>query len=167
MSKRIIGLIVSHSENYVIGKNNEIPWRGKYPEDLKRFKCITEGCTIIMGRNTWESIGRRPLPKRKNIVITSHDLNNTVETYKSIPKALEAHRNSDIWFIGGFKIYVEALNYVNVIDITLIPEYISENDCGLVFLPNIVTHSPEWVCESFNNPDDTRISHYRATHTKK
>ncbi|HIO89084.1 MAG TPA: dihydrofolate reductase, partial [Candidatus Marinimicrobia bacterium] len=64
------GILVAVSPEGIIGKDNSIPWH--YPEDLKRFKKLTLGKTVIMGRNTWESIPekQRPLPDRRNIVIT-------------------------------------------------------------------------------------------------
>ena len=64
----IISLIVAAAENGVIGKDNKLPWH--LPDDLKRFKELTKGHTIIMGRKTYESIGR-PLPDRRNIVLSS------------------------------------------------------------------------------------------------
>lgn len=67
-SVKPLSLIVAHSLNRVIGKGNKLPWH--LPEDLKRFKAITTGRAIIMGRSTWESIGSKPLPKRDNIILT-------------------------------------------------------------------------------------------------
>lgn len=64
----IVSLIVAAAENGVIGKDNKLPWQ--LPDDLKRFKEITKGSVIIMGRKTYESIGR-PLPERRNIVLSS------------------------------------------------------------------------------------------------
>jgi len=66
------GILVAVSPEGIIGKDNSIPWH--YPEDLKRFKKLTLGKTVIMGRNTWESIPekQRPLPDRRNIVITKN-----------------------------------------------------------------------------------------------
>ncbi|MEM1175177.1 MAG: dihydrofolate reductase, partial [Pseudomonadota bacterium] len=63
----LISLIVAASSNGVIGVDGDLPWR--LPDDLKRFKALTTGKPVIMGRKTWESIGR-PLPNRQNIVIT-------------------------------------------------------------------------------------------------
>src|SRR6266496_1835331 len=68
---KTLSLIYATSENHVIGKDNKLPWR--LSADLKRFKALTQGHSIIMGRRTFESIGR-PLPGRQNIVLT-HDLN--------------------------------------------------------------------------------------------
>ncbi len=64
----MISIIVAVSEDWGIGKDNELLWH--IPEDLKRFKSLTLGKTVIMGKKTWESLPRKPLPGRKNIVLT-------------------------------------------------------------------------------------------------
>jgi len=91
----------------VIGVNGILPWH--YPVDLRRFKQRTLGATIIMGRLTWESIGCKKLPKRRNVVITSAQLPH-VETFLSIDDAL-LHCDGQIWFIGGAMLYEAALSY--------------------------------------------------------
>jgi len=119
----MIGMIVAISANDVIGVNNSIPWN--YPLDIKRFGEVTRDSTVIMGRNTWESIGR-PLPKRRNIVITSKQLTvEGIETFTSVKEAL-ATTSGNVWFIGGRKIYEEALRLgvVELIDVTRIPDHI-------------------------------------------
>jgi dihydrofolate reductase len=82
------GILVAVSPEGIIGKDNSIPWH--YPEDLKRFKKLTLGKTVIMGRNTWESIPekQRPLPDRRNIVITRTNMKD-VECFSSIEKAVD------------------------------------------------------------------------------
>src|SRR6185295_12074192 len=82
----VIGLIVAVSPEGVIGLGGRIPWR--HPGDLKRFKRMTTGATVIMGRKTWESIGK-PLANRRNIVI-SHSVIDTpgVDTFSNIGDAL-------------------------------------------------------------------------------
>ena len=125
------GILVATSPEGIIGKNNTIPWH--YPEDLKRFKRLTIGKTVIMGRNTWESLPIKPLPDRRNIVITSGSINN-VEYFKTIDKALETC-TGDIWFIGGAGIYEEAMKLADCIDMTLVPDNISGKNC--VHFPKI------------------------------
>ena len=66
-----ISIIVAIAQNNAIGKDNDLIWH--ISDDLKRFKALTSGHTVIMGRNTWNSLPRRPLPKRRNIVLT-HDV---------------------------------------------------------------------------------------------
>jgi len=93
-----------------IGYQNKLPW-DKLSGDLQRFKQLTDGQTIIMGRNTWDSLPFRPLPNRQNIVVTSNPLSSTFNSTKTVSFAyltqnLEDYKNA--WLIGGAKI-VEAL----------------------------------------------------------
>lgn len=104
----------------VIGANGTLPWH--YPADLRRFKERTLGATIIMGRLTWESIGCKKLPKRRNVVITTAQLPH-VETFLSIDEALLLC-DGPIWFIGGAKLYESALSYCDLVDITHVPDEI-------------------------------------------
>lgn len=108
----MLSLIVAMSENRVIGVDNRLPWH--IPEDLKRFKKITSGHAIIMGRKTFESIGK-PLPNRTNIVITRNKdyLVEGVVTCFSLREAVEwagrAPGSEEIFIIGGGEIFKEAL----------------------------------------------------------
>jgi len=112
--------IVAMSPQRVIGLDGKLPWH--YPSDLKRFRKRTLGTTIIMGRKTWESLGEKTLPKRRNIVITNSHLTG-VETFSSINTALE-QCDDDIWFIGGAMLYETALPYCDFVDITHIPDQV-------------------------------------------
>ena len=119
------GILVAVSPEGIIGKDNSIPWH--YSADLKRFKRLTLGKTVIMGRRTWESLPVKPLPDRRNIVITRTSLDD-VECFPSIDDALGTC-NGDVWFIGGAGIYQEALGKVDIIDMTLVPDNISGEGC--------------------------------------
>ncbi len=136
------GILVAISPEGIIGKDNTIPWH--YSEDLKRFKRLTIGKTVIMGRNTWESLPIKPLPERRNIVITRSLIEN-VECFKSINEALKTCEG-DIWFIGGAGIYEEAMDLADCIDMTLVPDSISGNNC--IYFPKV---GNEWQ-ESKENP---------------
>jgi len=125
------GILVATSPEGIIGKDNTIPWH--YSEDLKRFKRLTIGKTVIMGRNTWESLPIKPLPERRNIVITRSLIEN-VECFRSIDEALKTC-NGDIWFIGGAGIYEEAMDLADCIDMTLVPDNIIGNNC--IYFPKI------------------------------
>ena len=125
------GILVAISPEGIIGKDNTIPWH--YSEDLKRFKRLTIGKTVIMGRNTWESLPIKPLPDRRNIVITRSLIEN-VECFKSINEALKTCEG-DIWFIGGAGIYEEAMDLADCIDMTLVPDSISGNNC--IYFPKV------------------------------
>ncbi|OIR21677.1 MAG: hypothetical protein BEU01_02155 [Marine Group III euryarchaeote CG-Epi4] len=125
------GILVATSPEGVIGKDNAIPWY--YSEDLKRFKRLTIGKTVIMGRNTWESLPIKPLPERRNIVITKSSLEG-VECFTSIDKAVDSCEG-DIWFIGGAGIYKEAMDLADCIDMTLVPDNVSGDSC--IYFPGI------------------------------
>ena len=115
---RSIIAIVAMNQDRVIGKDGDLPWH--YSEDLKRFKRKTIGATIIMGRKTWESIGSRPLPERRNIVISRSPVAN-IECYSSVEKAVE-EVDDDIWIIGGGQIYNCALVYCDAVDVTWVTD---------------------------------------------
>lgn len=116
-----IALIVAMTrERRVIGKRNALPWH--IPEDLKRFKEITLGHPIVMGRKTFESIGR-PLPKRENIVISrNRDWRHTdVKVFHSFEDVMENYANEDrVFVIGGSEIFKIALPYAEELFITWI-----------------------------------------------
>ena len=127
-----IGAIAAMTRNRVIGLHNDIPWR--YPADWARFKQVTLGGSIIMGRKTWESIGSKPLPKRQNIVITRSKLNG-VSCAGSIEQSLALAEREAVWFIGGGKVYAQALPYCDFLDITWVPDEITAD--GVIHFPNI------------------------------
>ena len=106
----MVNLIVACSLNNVIGSNNEIPWH--ISEDLKHFKEKTLNQCVIMGRKTFESIGR-PLPGRENIVITSKEnyrKKDCIITTDSLEKAIKKSNHlKEIFIIGGERVYKEAL----------------------------------------------------------
>ena len=102
----MISIIVAVSEDWGIGKDNELLWH--ISEDLKRFKRLTTGNTVIMGKKTWESLPRKPLPGRKNIVLTDNPkeiIENAVTCY-SIDDALsKCSSDEEIFIMGGGSIY--------------------------------------------------------------
>ncbi len=121
------------SSNRVIGAYNSLPWH--LSEDLKHFKFLTTGHTIIMGRKTYESIGR-PLPNRRNIVISRNIKNSYdgTEVVHSIEDAFSISKNdSEIFIIGGANIYEQALSFVDYLYITEIKKSYS----GDTFFPEI------------------------------
>jgi dihydrofolate reductase len=102
----MISIIVAVSEDLGIGKNNDLLWH--LPEDLRRFKKLTYGNTVIMGKRTWESLPKRPLPGRKNVVITDmpHESFENAVTAYSIEDALaKCEKEEEIFIIGGGSIY--------------------------------------------------------------
>ncbi len=118
MSGPRISLIAALAKNRVIGIENRLPW--KLPEDLTHFKSLTLGHPVLMGRKTFESL-RRPLPERRNIVITrSADYRPAgCETAASIPDAIALCGGEDeIFFIGGAQLYKQVLPLVDRLYLT-------------------------------------------------
>lgn len=132
----MIALIAAISENNCIGKSDTLPWY--IPEDLKRFKKITTGHTVIMGRKTWESIPEkfRPLPNRTNIVITrntAYPVPEGVLLYHSVEEALK-HVEGDSMIIGGGEIYAQSIDLADTLFITHVRGII---EGGTAFFPTI------------------------------
>ena len=119
----MISIIVAVSENWGIGKDNELLWH--LPEDMKRFKRLTLGNTIIMGKKTWESLPRRPLPGRKNIVLTDildENFEGSLTAY-SIEDALsKCEKGQEIFVIGGGSIYRQFMTIADRLYITHVHE---------------------------------------------
>ena len=118
----MISLVVAMDKNRVIGLNNHLPWR--LPNDLKRFKEITLGKPVVMGRATHESIGR-PLPGRRNIVLSRDPayLAQGCETASSLEAALNTLQAvEEVMIIGGASIYESALPICTRMYVTLIEE---------------------------------------------
>ncbi len=117
----MITLIAAISENNALGKDNELLWH--LPDDFKRFKEVTSGHHVIMGRKTFESLGKKALPKRTNIIITrqqSYDA-SCIVLADSLKKALQiASTDNNPYILGGGMIYKEAIKIADRLDITLV-----------------------------------------------
>ena len=113
----MITLIAAIGENNELGKNNDLIWH--LPNDLKRFKTTTTGHHIIMGRKTYESIGK-PLPNRTSVIISRNPalkIENTI-VVKSLREAIAiCHKETNSFIIGGAQIYKEAVKIVDCLDI--------------------------------------------------
>lgn len=117
----ILTTIAAVAQNGVIGNNNELIWR--LPNDLKHFKHLTKGHTIIMGRKTWESIGATPLPHRRHIIITRNfDYEaEDAEVVSTIDEALELAKGDEkVFVVGGGEIYKLAMPYINRMELTIV-----------------------------------------------
>lgn len=154
------GAIVAMTRDRVIGVDGKLPWH--YPEDLRRFKQRTMGCAVIMGRVTWDSLGRKPLPGRRNIVISRTGVDG-VECYNGVAAALDACGEEDAWVIGGAQIYQAAMAYIDLLDVTFVPDVVDGDD--LVRFPEI-----DWgrwrVVSKEKLPGENElvsISYHRAT----
>lgn len=130
----MISIIVAVSEDLGIGNNNELLWH--LPEDLKRFKKLTYGKTVLMGKKTWESLPKRPLPGRKNIVLTDvpgECIDCSVTAY-SIEDALsKCEKGEEIFVMGGGSIYRQFMNIADRLYITHIHRKASAD----VYFPEI------------------------------
>jgi dihydrofolate reductase len=133
----IISCIVAADNHLAIGKDNQLPWH--LPEDLKFFKRTTLGCPVVMGRNTWVSLGR-PLPGRLNVVITSqphYAVPHGVLVATSIEAALEQLRVQqvpEVFIIGGGQIFAHTLPMVQRLYLTRVHTVVAGAD---VFFPAI------------------------------
>ena len=131
-----IKLICAISKNNVIGNENKLPW--SISEDLKRFKELTSNNWIVMGRKTFDSIGR-PLPNRKNIVLSENkNLKiDSVEVFNTPEDVIESYKNNsdqkDLFIIGGTYIYELFLQYCEYLFIT----YVDKEYLGDAFFPKI------------------------------
>jgi dihydrofolate reductase len=113
----VIILVVAAARNGVIGKDGTIPWR--LPEDLKRFRALTLGHTVVMGRKTWDSLppNYRPLPGRRNVVVT-RDAGWRAEGAETASLDAALKSGGDIFVIGGGEIYRAALPLADRIELT-------------------------------------------------
>jgi dihydrofolate reductase len=117
--KPTISIVVAIASNYAIGKDNQLLWH--LPKDLKHFKDITAGGTVVMGRKTYDSVGK-PLPKRRNIVITRQDMTiDGCEVVKSIDDAIALCKTEDeVFIVGGAEIYRQAMHLTDRIYLTIV-----------------------------------------------
>jgi len=114
-----ISIIVAVGKNYEIGKDNQLLWH--ISNDLKHFKSITTGKPVIMGENTWYSLPIKPLPKRRNIVLTKNiDLKiENVELAFSIDEVLKLTKNEEeVFVIGGAMVYKQFIEIAQKLYIT-------------------------------------------------
>lgn len=146
-----LSLIVAVSENDVIGKDNDLIWHLK--NDLKRFKALTSGHCIIMGRKTFESFPK-PLPNRTHIVITRQESYNAPDgiiVVNSLEAALKmAKQDTNPFIIGGGEIYKQALKIVDTIEFTRV----HHNFEGDTFFPVINETIWKETNRIFNKKDD-------------
>jgi dihydrofolate reductase len=149
-------IIVAFDKNNGIGAANDLLWTRDLPADLRHFKEITTGHTIIMGRKTYESIGR-PLPNRQNIVI-SRDLDDApgYTVVRDLDAAYAAATNDDVFVIGGGQIYALALDTVDQLYVTEVNEIFAAQ----VFFPEIDPVIWHEVSREHHDQDDANKYDY-------
>ncbi|MDB2363881.1 dihydrofolate reductase [Flavobacteriales bacterium] len=115
----MVSIVVATAQNNVIGNDNDLIWH--LPADLKHFKSVTSGSSIVMGRKTYESIGR-PLPKRENIIITRQTglLIEGCVVVNSLQEAINKAESEEVFIIGGGEIYKQAMEIADKIYLTKI-----------------------------------------------
>ena len=155
----MVALIVAHAKNRVIGNNGQIPWKIK--GEQKRFRELTTGNVVIMGRRSYEEIGRA-LPNRTTIVVSNRknfDAENCM-TAKSLAEAIEIAGDRNVYISGGARLYEEALPLVDKMFITEI-DYNIEGD----------TYFPEFKKEDFikeiDEVYDGEMPYAYVTYTRK
>ncbi len=161
-------IIVAQARNRAIGRNNELPWR--LAEDLKRFKELTVGHPVIMGRRTFDSILaqlQRPLPGRENIVVTRDQSFKPLGAVAvwSVKEALRHARGQDAFIIGGAQIYAETIGSVDRLYVTEVDTVIDNADA---FFPEIDPHQWEEVGrEAFDKDDDNEYDCHFVIYDRK
>lgn len=142
----MVEMIAAVSLNGCIGKNGKLPWH--IPDELALFKTVTLGKTVIMGRKTWDSLNRRPLPGRKNVVISRTHIpchvgdDDEVIFVDSLPTALEFCRDGhDAVIIGGEQVYRRFLPFIDVLHLSRIKLNVTDGDA---FFPDV--NWVEWGC---------------------
>ena len=150
----MLSIIVAVADNGVMGSNNQLPWR--LPDDLKHFKALSLGKPIVMGRKTFDSIGR-PLPGRLNIVISRQPGLEIpgCRVVTSIDEALAAAQPApEVVIVGGADIYRQVLPQVQIIHLTRV----HANIAGDVLFPELQEHEWREVAKEYH-PADERHAH--------
>ena len=150
-------LIVAMTPERVIGVNNTLPWH--LPRDLQHFKKTTMGCPVIMGRKTWESIGR-PLPGRQNIVV-SRQKDYRAEGAEVVTSLADAHKAASaaaqVFVIGGANIYEQALSMADRLYLTEVEATVD----GDAWFPQTADSDWEIETEEFVPADDNNTNNCR------
>jgi dihydrofolate reductase len=151
----IVTAVVATSENHAIGKDNKLLWY--LPADLKHFKQITTGHTVIMGRKTYDSVGK-PLPNRRNIIITRQAIEIPgCEVVNSIQAALALCKDEpEVFIVGGADIYKQAMHLTNRIYLSIVHKQFEADS----FFPEI--NKDEWkeVSREDYQPDEKNLYAY-------
>ena len=161
----MLTIIAAVAENNALGKNNDLIWR--LPADLKRFKKVTLGHHVIMGRKTFESLGK-PLPNRTTIII-SRNKDYQVEgciIVNSLEKAILAATNdTNPYILGGGEIYRQALDHADILDLTLVHHSFEDAD---TFFPQIDFNKWKEINREDFKADETHDYDYSfVTYRKK
>lgn len=155
-------IIAAIGKNRELGKDNDLIWH--LPNDLKFFRQVTSNHTIVMGRNTFESLPRM-LPNRKHIVLTSRDgLPSEVEVYRELKQILEKYKDTEeeIFIIGGASIYTQFLEHSSKLYLT---EIDAEEETASVYFPEF--DQQQYDREVLQENEDNGISYKHVLYIKK
>lgn len=156
----ILSSIVAASLNNGIGKDNQLPWH--LPADLKFFKATTMGCPVVMGRKTFQSIGRT-LPGRKNVVITRDKTFNAdkafdIEVVSGIEEAITSLQSEkEVFIIGGGEIFRQSMDLIDTIYLTVVNTTLEAD----VFFPEIDETKFKLVWEEAHQADEKNKFDYK------
>lgn len=156
----MFSIIVAFDKNQLIGKDNKLPWH--YKEDLKYFKDTTTNKTVLMGRNTFDSIINylgKPLPNRKSIVVTTKNIvRDDIEVINNIDEFIEQNKDSseEIFIIGGKSIYEQFLPFSKKLYIT----HISNEYEGDTHFPTIEWDNYKLIKETKTEDDELSFNVY-------
>jgi len=144
----MLSIIAAIADNGAIGADNALLWH--LPNDLKRFKRLTTGHTVIMGRKTYDSLPKGALPNRTNVVLTTNDRASLArcETFDNLPDAIRHHQHeAEIFIIGGAQVYEQAIILADKLYITCVHHTFTHAD---VFFPEIDENGWNLIdCEDF------------------
>ena len=159
----MIAAIVAVDNNYGIGFNGELLER--IPDDLKRFKQLTDDSTVVMGRKTWDSLPKKPLPNRFNIIVTSEEVDdNDIDIKHSSMEEVKAFLELDlgipVFIIGGGMIYRELLPYCQEVYLTKI---LKDHENVDTYFPNL-DEMEEWEQDDCSETYDYNGINYQYQH---
>jgi dihydrofolate reductase len=151
----IVSAVVAIAQNHAIGKDNKLLWH--LPNDLKHFKNITSGHTVIMGRKTYDSVGK-PLPNRRNIIITRQQIEIPgCEVVNSIDAALALCADEEeVFIVGGAEIYKQAMPLTDKIYLTIVHQDFD----GDTYFPEIKANIWKETERKDHQPDDRHALPY-------
>lgn len=156
-----INIIAAIGKNNELGKNNDLIWKIK--GDMKFFKETTMGHTVVMGRKTFESLPK-VLPGRKNVVISTHSINNVeIEVYKSIQDFLNNYNdtNEEIFIIGGSTLYEQFIDMANKLYLTEIDDTCKAD----VYFPKF--DKSEWNIDVLSENEEENIKYRHVLYKRK
>ncbi len=158
MAHRMISLIAAVASNGAIGLHNKLLYW--LPNDLRRFKALTTGHTIIMGRKTFESFPKGALPNRRNVVLSRQQVTYPgAEVFPSLEQALDTCTGEDeVFIIGGETLYRQAIGLADRLYLTLVDDEPSEADA---FFPPLVPGEWRAVADEPHEPDERHQQPYR------